>query len=77
MLPRAFACVTIVAAFSVGLDAAPPISEDVPVPAEVVAVARSIGLEPPRDRARFVSEFARLLYTPPIGKSLPVAALAS
>ena len=51
------------------------ISEDVPVPAEVVAVARSLGLEPPRDRARFLSEFARLLYTPPLGKSLAVAAL--
>ena len=68
-------CLTIVAAFSVGLAAAPPISEDVPVPAEVVAVARSLGLDPPRDRARFLSEFARLLYTPPIGKSVAVAAL--
>jgi hypothetical protein len=75
MLLRAFGCVTIVAAFSVGLDAAPPISEEVPVPAEVVAVARSIGLQPPRDRARFLAEFARLLYTPPLGKNAAVAAL--
>ena len=33
------------------------------------------GSTPPRDRARFVSEFARLLYTPASGKSAAVAAL--
>jgi hypothetical protein len=75
MLLRALVCVTIVAAFSAGLEAAPPISEDVTVPAEVVAVARTLGLDPPRDRARFISEFARLLYTPPLGKNPAVAAL--
>src|SRR5262245_12022664 len=75
MLPRALACVTIVAAFPVWLHAAPPISEDAPVPAEVAAVARTLGLDPPHDRARFVSEFARLLYTPPFGKNPAVAAL--
>jgi hypothetical protein len=75
MLPRALASVTIVAAFPVWLHAAPPISEDAPVPAEVAAVGRMLGLDPPRDRARFVSEFARLLYTAPLGKSPAVAAL--
>jgi hypothetical protein len=75
MLPRALACVSIVAAFSVWLDAAPPVSEDVRVPAEVVAVGRALGLDPPHDRARFVAELARLLYTPPLGKSPSVAAL--
>jgi hypothetical protein len=75
MLPRVFACVTIVAAFPLWLEAAPPVSEDVRVPAEVVAVARALGLNPPQDRARFVAELARLLYTPPLGKSPSIAAL--
>ncbi len=66
---------TIVAAFPASLAAAPPISDDVVVSAEVAAVARTLGLDPPRDRARFASEFARLVYTPAMGKSQAVAAL--
>ena len=69
MLRARSLCVTIVAAFPSSRCRARPISEDVPVPAEVVAVARSVGLDPPRDRARFVAELARLLYTPPLGKN--------
>src|ERR1700680_2076619 len=75
-MPRVlYLCLSIVAAFPVYLAAAPPISEDAPVAAELVAVARTIGLDPPRDRARFISEFARLLYTQPSGRNGPVAAL--
>jgi hypothetical protein len=75
-MPRVlYLCLSIVAAFPVYLAAAPPISEDAPVASEVVAVARTLGLDPPRDRARFVSELARLLYTPAPGRSGPVAAL--
>lgn len=69
-MPRAFILyVTIVAAFPATLAAAPPISDDVPVTAEVAAVARTLGLDPPHDRARFVSELARLMYTPAMGKT--------
>jgi hypothetical protein len=75
-MPRVFYLfLSIVAAFPPYLSAAPPISEDAPVAAEVAAVARTLGLDPPRDRARFVSEFARLLYTPPPGRTWAVAAL--
>src|ERR1700694_2693970 len=66
---------TIVAAFPASLAAAPPISDDIPVAPEVAAVARMLGLDPPRDRARFASEFARLMYTPSMGKSPALAAL--
>src|ERR1700694_5299944 len=75
-MPRVLClCLSIVAAFPAYLAAAPPISEDAWVASEVVAVARTVGLDPPRDRARFVSEFARLLYTPASGRTGPVAAL--
>src|ERR1700730_18268266 len=75
-MPRVLClCLSIVAAFPVYLAAAPPISEDAPVASDVVAVARTLGLDPPRDRARFVSEFARLLYTSPSGRGGAVAAL--
>lgn len=75
MLRALVRCFTIVAAFPAWLDAAPPISDEATVSAEVLAVARTLGLDPPRDRARFVPEFARLLYTPPFGKSAAQAAL--
>src|SRR5262245_10827154 len=75
-MPRAFILyVTIVAAFPASLAAAPPISDDVPVTVEVAAVARTLGLDPPRDRARFVSELARLMYTPAMGKTPALALL--
>ena len=75
MLRALVFCFTIVAAFPAWLDAAPPISDEATVSAEVLALARTLGLDPPRDRARFVSELARLLYTPPFGKSAAQAAL--
>lgn len=75
MLRAIYLCLSIVAAFPAYLAAAVPISEDALVTAEVASVARTLGLDPPRDRARFVSEFARLLYTPPAGKTAALAAL--
>src|SRR5262245_52816904 len=75
-MPRALILyVTIVAAFPGSLAAAPPISDDVPVTAEVAAVARTLGLDPPHDRARFVAELARLMYTPALGKTPALALL--
>lgn len=75
-MPRALVLFcTIVAAFPGWLAAAPPISEDVPVTAEISAVARTLGLDPPHDRGRFVSEFTRLLYTPPLSRSPRIAEL--
>src|SRR5262245_65872531 len=69
-MPRALVLFCrIVAAFPGWLAAAPPISEDVPVTAEISAVARTLGIDPPRDRAQFAAEFARLLYTPPLSRS--------
>jgi hypothetical protein len=69
-MPRAlFLCLTIVAVFPLQLAAAPAISEDAPVTADVAAAARQVGLDPSQDRGRFVAELARLLYTPPNGRS--------
>jgi len=77
-MPRALVLFcTIVAAFPGWLAAAPPISEDVPVTAEISAVARTLGLDPPHDRARFVSELTRLLYTPPLSRSPRILELAN
>jgi hypothetical protein len=68
-MPRAFLlCLTIVAAFG-PRSAAAAVSEDVPVPQEIVSAARALGLDPSRDRGRFVAELTRLLYTPPPGRS--------
>src|ERR1700682_4996665 len=75
-MPRVLClCLSIVAVFPVYLAAAPPSFGDATVASEVVAVARTLGLDPPRDRARFVSELARLLYTPASGRSAPGVAL--
>ncbi|HEY6506838.1 MAG TPA: hypothetical protein VIY56_02420, partial [Vicinamibacterales bacterium] len=41
--------------------------------APAAALARSLGLDPERDRARFLSEFTRILYTPPAGRNREVA----
>ncbi len=64
MMPRlaTFLTLSIVAAFSGQVGAAGPVSEDVPVAGGTVAMARSLGIEPSPDRARFVSELARLTH---------------
>ena len=43
--------------------ATPVVSEDVPVPGGIVALAHAIGLEQVPDRARFVTELGRVVYT--------------
>ena len=48
VLPIAIA----IAAISAIADAAPVVSEDVPVPGGIAALARALGIEPP-DRARW------------------------
>src|SRR3954451_21222821 len=61
--PITFLAITIVAAFSAHLGAAAAaVSEDVPVPGGTTAMARSLGIEPPPDPARFVAELARLTH---------------
>ena len=65
-MPRAlWLCSTIVAAFSLPLQAAPPTTTDVPVTAPVAALAVRLGQATDHDRARFVPEMIRLIYTPP------------
>ena len=65
---------SIVAAFQLHPAAAQPLAvpptpnEEVPVSASTLAVARTLGMDPERDRARFLSELTRLLYTPPAGR---------
>src|SRR5688572_16603097 len=65
-MPRAlWLCSTIVAAFPLTLLAAPPTTTDVPVTAPVAALAVRLGQATDHDRARFVPEIIRLIYTPP------------
>ena len=65
MLRALFLCLSIVAGFPIDSPAATPMAEEAPVPAEIVAVARLVDMDPSRDRARFMSELTRLLYTQP------------
>src|SRR5262245_42478132 len=53
---------TIVAAIPLRPAAAAPVSEDVPVPGGRAALAAALGVEPAPDRARFISEVARVVY---------------
>ncbi len=62
-LRRSFvAYITIVTAFQMHLAAAGPVSQDVPVPGGTLAMARSLGVTPAPERARFVAELARLTH---------------
>lgn len=51
-----------VVVFHVQLAAAPAVTTDVPVPGGTAALAQALGIDPVPDRARFVSEIARLAY---------------
>ena len=65
MMPRLapFVFVSIVAAFPPPSEAARgPVSEDVPVRGGSAALARTLAVELPPDRARFVSEIVRLTH---------------
>src|SRR5688500_3856350 len=66
-MPRALSvCSTIVAACQLQLAAAaPPTPEDAPITVPVAALAERVALDLQRDRARFVPEIIRRVYTPP------------
>jgi hypothetical protein len=62
-MPRVLVlCLTIVAAFPLNAAAATSISEDAPVTADVVALARSVEMDPARDRAGFLPDLIRVIY---------------
>jgi len=67
---------TIVAVIPVHLATA-QVFEDVPVPGGRVALAARMGVDPVPDRARFISEIARLMYGRGDRKPLPPAVLAT
>ncbi|HWF84754.1 MAG TPA: hypothetical protein VG222_07915, partial [Vicinamibacterales bacterium] len=69
-------CITIVAAFQMQVAAADVVSEDVPVTGGTAALAQAAGLSVAPDRARFVAEIARVLYSIADGHSLLLAAFA-
>src|SRR5215475_4571520 len=61
-MPRAlYLCIAIVAAFQLPAAAAPV--EDIPIPPSVAALADRLGVDLANNRANFLSEIARLLYT--------------
>src|SRR5262245_42065172 len=69
-MPRALClCFAIVAAFQLPAAAAPV--EDIPIPPSVAALADRLGVDLAHNRANFLSEIARLLYTS--GDSKPPA----
>src|SRR5438105_9948553 len=78
-MPRAllFVCLTIAAAGPLCLSAAGPLSQDVPVPGGTAAMARSLGIDPAPDRARFVAELARLTHQSTEGRQTTRAKAAS
>ena len=55
-------CLTVLALVPSPLRAAGTVSQDVPVPGGMAAMARSLGIDPVPDRARFVAELARLTH---------------
>ncbi len=60
---------TIVAAIPMRIAVAAAVSEDVPVPGGRAALAAALGIRPVPDRARFVSELARLVHGLPDQKA--------
>lgn len=77
MLRALFLCLTIVAGFPLKSAGASPIAEDAPVTAEIAAVARLVEMDPFRDRARFMAELTRLLYTQPSQRTPALTVLRS
>ena len=64
---------SIVAAFDLRLAAAaPPSTTRVPVTPSVMALAERVELNPARDRARFVAELIRRVYSPPASRTVPL-----
>ena len=76
-MPRAtYLCLTIVAAFPLQLLAAGPAVVMAPVSTATVEIARTLGMEPERDRGRFLFDFIRLLHAGPPTRTSPVETLA-
>ena len=51
-----------------GAAAATAVSEDVPIPGGVAALAQALGIDPAPDRGRFIYDVTRLLYNAPEGR---------
>src|SRR5436190_11985383 len=60
-----FLCLSIVAAFCVRSVAAQSVFSVAPVSESTAEIARELGIDPTRERGRFVSEFVRVLYSGP------------
>ncbi len=67
-------CTTIVAAFELPLAAEVAVSEDVPVPGGVDALAYAMGLAAPVDRARFTAQAMRFAYDGPDARNPAIEA---
>jgi hypothetical protein len=67
---RGLLIATIVAAFPLSAGAA-AVSEDIPVPGGIDALAGAAGLRETPDRARFVPELTRLLFELPVRERVP------
>lgn len=66
-------CLPIVAAIQLRTaSAAPPATTRVPVTASVSALASRVDMEPAKERARFVAELIRRVYSPPPTRAVPL-----
>lgn len=66
-------CLPIVAAIQLRTaHAEPPATTRVPVTPSVSALALRVGMDPARDRARFVDELIRRVYSPPPSRAVPL-----
>src|ERR1700675_1478715 len=73
-----FLCLSIVAAFCVRSAAAQPAFPGVtvaPVAESTAEIARALGLDPARERGRFLAEFVRVLYSGPESHQVSLDAL--
>ena len=76
MLRALSLCLTIVAAFPLRLFAAGPAVVMAPVSPAAVEAARTLGMEPERNRGRFLPDLIRLLHSGPQNRGTPLEALA-
>jgi hypothetical protein len=74
-LRASFLCIPIVAAFCVRSVAAQSAVTVVPVSESTAEIARGLGLDPARERGRFLSELVRVLYSSPESRQISVDAL--
>ena len=74
---RGLLCVSIVAAFPLTVGAAGATSEEIPIPGGMAALVQAGGIREVPDRARFVSEVARLVSESPLRDRQRAAALGN